>query len=252
MLPNHAPLMVAEEFGTLATLYPNRIDLGLGRAPGTDPQTMRALRRGSGSRGEDFGEMIQELEHYLAPPVPGQKIRAIPGAGIDVPLYILGSSLFSADLAARLGRPYAFAGHFAPALMLEAFDLYRSRFQPSPHLDKPYTMAGVPVIAADSDERASFLATSLQQAFLGMVRGQRKFSSPPVADIDALWSPQEKSAVESMLGLLVTGGAAKVRRKLDDFINVTQVDELIIASDTYDPDDRLRSFAVIAQAKREP
>ncbi len=249
MLPNHAPLMIAEQFGTLASLYPDRIDLGLGRAPGTDRQTMRALRRDHSQHGEDFPEQIAELLSYFAPAEPGQKIKAIPGEGIDVPIYILGSSLFSAELAARMGRPYAFAGHFAPAAMMRAFDLYRQQFQPSSVLEKPYVMAGVPVIAAETDERASFLATSVQQTFLALVRGDRRFSKPPVENMDALWSPSEKAAVESMLGLLVTGSPQRVREKLDELIRETGADELIMTSDTYDPEDRQRSFEMIAHAK---
>ena len=250
MLPNHAPLVIAEQFGTLATLYPGRIDLGLGRAPGTDPTTVRALRRGQTGQGEEFGNMISELESYFAEPEENQKIRAIPGAGIKMPIYILGSSLYSARLAASLGRPYAFAGHFAPREMMQAFTLYREEFKPSVTLEKPYVMMGVPVIAADSDERAKFLATTIQQAFLGMVRGNRKLSLPPVPDIDAIWTPHEKSAVMSMLGMLVTGGPAKIRQGLDELIHFTQADELIIMSDTFENSDRMRSFEVIAQAKQ--
>ncbi len=249
MLPNHAPLVIAEQFGTLATLYPNRIDLGLGRAPGTDRQTMRALRRDQSNFGADFGELIEELLFYFAPAQPGQQVRAIPGTGINVPIYILGSSLFSAQLAARLGRPYAFAGHFAPADMIEAFEIYRHQFQPSAVLDKPYVIAGVPVIAAESDEQAAYLATSVQQAFLGLVRGDRSLSKPPVQSMDLMWTEREKSAVQSMLGLMVTGGPAKVRRDLDELLRRTGADELIITSDTYEHTDRMRSYEYIAQAK---
>ncbi len=247
MLPNHSPLVIAEHFGTLESLYPDRIDLGLGRAPGTDQLTMQAIRRGT--QESDFGDLIEELLFYFAPETPGQKIRAIPGAGIDVPIYILGSSLYSAKLAARLGRPYAFAGHFAPREMMHAFDIYRSTFRPSKVLEKPYVMMGVPVIAASSDDHAKFLATSIQQAFLGMVRGKRKLSSPPVPDIDAIWTPQEKAAVESMLGMLVAGSIEKVRRDLDTLIEETGVDELIITSDTFEHGDRLKSYEGIARAK---
>jgi luciferase family oxidoreductase group 1 len=247
MLPNHSPMVVAEQFGTLATLYPDRIDLGLGRAPGTDQATMRAVRRST--QDTDFAELIQELEYFFAPAEPGQKIRAIPGAGINVPLYILGSSFYSAHLAARLGRPYAFAGHFAPRAMIQALDIYRSEFTPSKHLSTPYVMIGIPVIAAESDERAQFLATSVQQAFLGLVRGDRKLVHPPVDDIDSVWSAQEKVAVESMLRLLVTGGVKKVRKELDEIIALTKADELIMTSDTYHPEDRLKSFEYIRRAK---
>ena len=249
MLPNHAPLVIAEQFGTLATLYPGRIDLGLGRAPGSDGATMRALRRDHTGRELEFSDLIEELQFYFAPAQPGQRVRAIPGEGIHVPLYILGSSLYSAQLAARLGLPYAFAGHFAPQMMIEAFHIYRSTFQPSAALEKPYVMAGIPVVAADTDEKAKYLATSLQQTFLGMVRGMRKIGVPPVPDIELLWNPQEKAAVQSMLGLLVMGGPQKVRHELDAFIASTQVDELIISTDTYDDADRFRSLEIIAQSK---
>jgi luciferase family oxidoreductase group 1 len=247
MLPNHAPLVIAEQFGTLASLYPGRIDLGLGRAPGSDQQTMRAIRRNT--QEEDFGNLIEELLYYFAPAGPGQKIKAIPGAGIEIPIYILGSSLYSAQLAARLGRPYAFAGHFAPAAMMEAFELYRHQFKPSAYLQKPYVMVGVPVIAAETDEKAAFLATSVQQAFLGLIRGDRRPTTKPVQNIDFLWTEREKAFVESMLGLLVTGSPEKVRKDLDKLIQATGADELIITSDTYDPEDRLKSFEYIAKAK---
>lgn len=247
MLPNHSPLIIAEQFGTLASLYPDRIDLGLGRAPGTDQATMRALRREN--REVDFGELIEELLFYFSPAQPGQKIRAIPGEGIDVPIYLLGSSLYSADLAARLGRPYAFAGHFAPQAMMQAFEIYRSRFKPSSALKKPYAMLGVPVIAADTDQKAAYLATSVQQAFLGLIRGERKLSHPPIDSMDDIWRPDEKRAVESMLSLLVTGGRDKIRVELDRLIGATGADELIITSDTYSHTDRLRSYEIIAQAK---
>lgn len=249
MLPNHSPLVVAEQFGTLATLYPDRIDLGLGRAPGSDQTTMRAVRRYHASQEIDFSEMIQELLHYFSPAEPRQKVRAIPGENMDIPIYILGSSLYSAELAARLGRPYAFAGHFAPAQMAQAFSMYRALFKPSKVLEKPYVMLGIPVIAADTDEHAEFLSSSLKQAFLGMVRGNRKLNSPPVKNMDSVWSPAEKAAVESMLHMLVTGSPQTVRRELDRVIAFTGADELIITSDTYEKSDRLRSFELIAQAK---
>jgi luciferase family oxidoreductase group 1 len=250
MLPNHAPLVIAEQFGTLASLYPGRIDLGLGRAPGSDRETMRAMRRDNPEAGADFGDLIEELLFYFSETVEGQKVKAIPGAGIDVPIYILGSSLYSARLAARMGRPYAFAGHFAPAVMMQAYDIYRKEFQPSEVLDKPYVMAGIPVIAAETDERATFLATSLQQTFLTLIRGGRIAPQPPVESMNLLWSTGEKAAVESMLGLLVTGSVKTVRAKLDAFIAKTGADELIITSDLYAFSDRLRSFELIAEAKK--
>ena len=191
MLPNHSPMVVAEQFGTLATLYPGRIDLGLGRAPGTDPLTSRALRRDLTTRAADFGELIGELEYFLAPAEDGQKLKAIPGAGIDIPLWILGSSLYSAELAARLGRPYAFAGHFAPAQLLEALQIYRARFQPSRHLARPHTMVGVAAVAADDDAHAQFLSTSSRQRILSLIRGNLKQTPPPVKTMDGLWSDRK-------------------------------------------------------------
>jgi luciferase family oxidoreductase group 1 len=247
MLPNHAPLIVAEQFGTLETLYPGRIDLGLGRAPGADGLTMRALRRDTRIRGDDFPELIEELLHYFALPVPGQKIKAIPGAGINIPIWILGSSLYSAELAARLGRPYAFAGHFAPSAMLEAFEIYRSDFRPSEVLKEPYVMVGVPVVAADSDEGAAYLATSLYQRFLSMVRGSLIPTPPPVESMEGLWSSREEEAAKSMLMLLVMGGHEKVRKELQGLIDLTQADELMIVSELFDEKDSLRSFEIIAE-----
>lgn len=252
MLPNHAPMVIAEQFGTLAALYPDRIDLGLGRAPGSDQATMRAIRGPHRSHELDFADLIQELLFYFAPPEPGQRVRAIPGAGQTLPLYILGSSLYSAQLAARLGRPYAFAGHFAPAQMAEAFYVYRSEFQASEFLAKPYVMVGLPVIAAPTDEEARFLATSLQQAFLGMVRGERTLGKPPVLDMDMLWNEQEKRFVESMLRMLVTGSPHTIRQKLDHVIREFDADELVLTSDPYRHEDRLRSLELIAAAKSLP
>lgn len=250
MLPNHSPLIIAEQFGTLESLYPGRIDLGLGRAPGTDQQTMRALRGRNAGQEDDFGDLIEELIFLFAPAEPGQKIKAVPGAGIKVPKYILGSSLYSAQLAARMGLPYAFAGHFAPAMMMQAFDIYRSMFQPSQDYKEPYVMMGVPVVAADTDEKAKYLATSIQQAFLGIIKGNRKLNSPPVDDMDKIWTPMEREHVQSMLGMLVTGSAKTVREKLDKFIEATGADELIITSDTYLPEDRMRSYELIAEAHK--
>lgn len=250
MLPNHSTLMVAEAFGTLETLFPGRIDLGLGRAPGADQATMRAIRGNMRAAEPDFGELVGELLYYFSEPEPGQRIRAIPGAGIKVPIYILGSSLYSARLAAKLGLPYAFAGHFAPAMMIQAFDIYRTQFEPSPALEKPYVMAGIPVIAAETDEHAEFLATSVQQTFLGIIRGDRKLLRPPVKDMNSVWSPQEKAAVQSMLGLLVTGSPEKIRKELNQFIQSVKADELIITSDTFDYADRMRSFEFIMKAKK--
>jgi luciferase family oxidoreductase group 1 len=246
MLPNHAPMVIAEQFGTLSALYPGRIDLGLGRAPGSDRMTMQAIRRTNSLKESDFGELIEELELFLSPVEPGQRLRAIPGAGAELDLWILGSSLYSAHLAARLGKPYAFAGHFAPAAMLDAFRVYRSEFQPSSALRKPKVMVGVPVIAAESDEAAERLATTAYQTFLGLVRNARTQAPPPVESMDGLWSPQEKAAVMSMLEISVIGGPAKVKAGLQALIDQTGADELIVSSHFYDYNDRLRSYEVIA------
>jgi luciferase family oxidoreductase group 1 len=247
MLPNHAPLVVAEQVGTLETLFPGRIDLGLGRAPGTDPLTMRALRRGG--RGEEFDQQVAELLSYFAPARPGQAVKAIPGAGVDVPLWILGSSTWSAHFCAAIGRPYAFASHFAPGDLLEALDIYRREFKPSAHLDKPHVMVGVPALAAETDERAEFLATSMYQRFLGIVRNDRAPLPPPVEDMDSIWTPAERYAVAERMALMVVGEPERVAAGLEEILTVTAADELIIVSDAYERADRLRSYELIAQAK---
>jgi luciferase family oxidoreductase group 1 len=246
MLPNHAPLMIAEQFGTLETLYPNRIDLGLGRAPGTDQTTMRALRRGLSAKGDDFPELIDELLFYFQKPEPGQKVRAIPGEGLNIPIWILGSSTYSGRLAAMLGRPYAFAGHFAPDQMLQAFEIYRKNFERSSVLEKPYTMAGIPIIAAETDEEAEHLATSLYLRILSLIRGQLKPTPPPVDSMDLFWTTRERDHVENMMKLLIVGSPETIRRKLEVFLQVTQVDELIITSDIFDHDKRLESYRLIS------
>lgn len=247
MLPNHAPLVVAEQIGTLESLHPGRVDLGLGRAPGTDPQTMRALRRHS--TGADFDANVAELLSYFAPARPGQDVKAIPGAGLDVPVWILGSSLYSAHLAAAIGRPYAFASHFAPADLLEALAIYRREFRPSPALDKPYAMVGVPIVAAESDERAEYLATSMYQRSLGILRGERLPTRPPVHDMEALWSAGERLAVAERLALMVVGGPRRVAEALQQILDATEADELILASEFFDPAERMRSHEIIASAK---
>jgi luciferase family oxidoreductase group 1 len=249
MLPNHAPLVVAEQVGTLETLFPGRIDLGLGRAPGTDPLTMRALRRGG--RGEEFDVQVAELLSYFAPAQLGQAVKAIPGAGVDVPVWILGSSTWSAHFCAAIGRPYAFASHFAPGDLLEALDIYRGEFKPSAQLDRPYVMVGVPALAAESDERAEFLATSMYQRFLGIVRNDRRALPPPVEDMDAIWTPAERYAVAERMALMVVGGPARVAAGLEEILRVTEADELILVSDAYERADRLRSYELIAQARSE-
>jgi len=250
MLPNHAPFIVAEQIGTLESIYPRRIDLGLGRAPGTDQLTMRALRRVS--TGHDFDQEVAELASYFAPVAPGQKVKAIPGAGLDIPIWILGSSTYSAHLAAAIGRPYAFASHFAPGDLMEALDIYRREFKPSAALDKPHVMVGVPAMAAETDERAEFLATSMYQRSLGIVRGQRAALLPPVKSMDGIWTPAEQYAMAERMALMVVGGPARVKDGLQQIIDATQADELIVVSDAYDPADRLKSFDIIAQAAEVP
>ncbi len=250
MLPNHAPLVIAEQFGTLETLYPGRIDLGLGRAPGTDGLTMRALRREMTGREADFTELVQELQYYFAPAEEGQKVRAIPGAGLNVPIWLLGSSLYSAQLAAVLGLPYAFAGHFAPELMMRAIDLYRVGFKPSEVLKEPKVMIGVQVLAAPTDAKADLLATSLYERFLGIIRNQRVNLRPPTENMDVRWSVKEKELVLSRLATSVIGGPEKIKRGLQKLIDETQADELMIVSDAYDHADRLQSFEIIASAQK--
>ncbi|MES2745314.1 MAG: LLM class flavin-dependent oxidoreductase [Bdellovibrionota bacterium] len=245
MLPNHSPMVIAEQFGTLETLYPGRIDLGLGRAPGTDQVTMRALRRDSGVGGEDFAELIAELSYYFQKAEPGQKLKAIPGEGLNIPLYILGSSLYSARLAALLGRPYAFAGHFAPQMMDDAFALYVREFRPSEHLSEPYKMVGVQVIAAPTDEEANFLSTSLYQRFLSLIRGRLHRSQPPIESMDGLWNPQEEHAVKSMMSVAVIGGPEKVARGLELLKARTGASEFIITSDVFNKNHKERSYELI-------
>jgi luciferase family oxidoreductase group 1 len=245
MLPNHAPLMVAEEFGTLETLYPGRIDLGLGRAPGTDQATMRALRRNLGPE-VDFAEQLEELRSFFAPTEPGQRLRAIPGANLRIPIWILGSSLYSAHLAAAVGLPYAFAGHFAPEEMLVAIDVYRREFQPSDVLKDPYVMIGIQAVAAESDAEAEFLATTLYMRFLGMIRNQRTALLPPVQDMSQIWSPSERLVLKDRLRYAAIGGPATVAQSIQKVIELTQADELIINSEPYDDGARIRSFEIIA------
>jgi luciferase family oxidoreductase group 1 len=250
MLPNHAPLVVAEQVGTLESLHPGRIDLGLGRAPGTDPLTMRALRRNTGGRGEDFDEQVAELLSYFQPAQTGQPVKAIPGAGLEVPIWILGSSVHSAHYAAAIGRPYAFASHFAPDDLMEALDLYRAEFRPSAALREPYVMVGVPAIAAESDARAEFLATSLYQRWLGMIRNDRAPTRPPVEDMESLWSERERLAVASRMTFLVVGGPQRVAEGLQQIVEATGADELIVASEFFRHEDRLASYEILMAAAR--
>jgi len=247
MLPNHAPLMVAEAFGTLATLFPGRIDLGLGRAPGTDQLTARALRRHLASNEEDdFPRDVVELMAYLDAPQPGMRVRAIPGTGTQVPVWILGSSLYGAQLAAYLGLPYAFASHFAPDLLDQALAVYRDTYRPSVAGPKPRAMVGVNVVAADSDAEGARLLTSLQQRFLGMQRGVRGPLPRPVASMDGLWSEAERAGVQRMLAATASGGPDKVRRELQAIVERTRADELIVACATHDHAARLRSYEILA------
>jgi luciferase family oxidoreductase group 1 len=247
MLPNHAPLVVAEQFGTLESLYPGRIDLGLGRAPGTDSQGLRALRRDP-TRADEFPQDVQELQALLAPVQPGQTIQAVPGGGLNVPLWILGSSTFGAQLAAHLGLPFAFASHFAPDALMEALALYRERFQPSAQLDAPYSMIGVTVVAAETDTEARYLFTTVQQAFANLARGRPGPQQPPVADIEQYWTPSEKLRASHMLTYSVVGGPAAVRDGLRQLASVTRADEMMIVSNVFDHAKRVRSYEIVANA----
>jgi luciferase family oxidoreductase group 1 len=245
MLPNHSPLVIAEQFGTLESLYPGRIDLGLGRAPGTDRQTMQALRIDP-MASDHFPQDVVELQALLGPLRPGQTIQAVPGTDTNVPLWILGSSLFGAQLAAMLGLPYAFASHFAPDALMPALAVYRDRFEPSAQLQKPYAMAGVNVIAAQTDEEARHLFTSLQMRFTDMVRGARVCIKPPIDDIETYWSPAEKAQVQRMLACAFVGSPRTLRAQLREFIARTGVDELMVATAVYDHAARLRSYELLA------
>jgi luciferase family oxidoreductase group 1 len=247
MLPNHAPYVIAEQFGTLETLFPGRIDLGLGRAPGTDQTTLRALRRDPRSS-DQFPQDVQELQAFLAPVQPGQRIEAVPGSGTNIPLWILGSSLFGAQLAAALGLPYGFASHFAPQALDQALAIYRERFQPSNQQETPYALVGVNIVAAETDEEARRLATSQQVSFANIFRGKRTLMAPPIDDINAYWTPQERIQAGQMLSCSIIGGPETVREGIRALLERTRADELMIVSDVYDLDLRLRSFELIAQA----
>ncbi|TBV15667.1 LLM class flavin-dependent oxidoreductase [Stutzerimonas kirkiae] len=250
MLPNHAPLVIAEQFGTLEALYPGRIDLGLGRAPGADQFTARALRRDRLGSADDFPADVEELQALLGPRQAQQQVIAMPGVGSQVPIWLLGSSLFSAQLAAAKGLPYAFASHFAPRFMHDAIRLYRENFQPSAVLDKPYVMLGVPLLAADSDERAEYLATSAYQRILALVRGQSLLLRPPVKSMQGRWLPHEQDAVGGFLGMALIGGPEKIRARLEILLEQTGADELIFTCDFYETTDRHRAFEIIAGLRR--
>jgi luciferase family oxidoreductase group 1 len=249
MLPNHAPLVIAEQFGTLASLFPDRIDLGLGRAPGTDQRTARALRRNLMGSDESFPQDVLELQSYFAPFSEGQGVRAVPGESLAVPIWLLGSSLFSAHLAARLGLPFAFASHFAPDFLLQALDVYRNNFQPSAQLARPHAMVGVNVFAADTDAEANRLFTTLQQQFLNMRRGTRGQLPPPVDSMDAIWTPTEKANVERALAVSVVGGPDAIEHGLASVIRQTGADELMITAQCFDHAARLHSFDIAADVR---
>jgi len=251
MLPNHAPLVVAEAFGTLAELYPNRIDLGLGRAPGTDPLTMRALRRDRPETEQDFPREVAELQRLLGPAAPGQRLIAMPGAGTNVPIWLLGSSLFSAQLAAERGLPYAFAAHFAPRYLLQALQMYRQNFRPSAERDNPYAIVCVPFIGAPTDDEAQYLASSTYQRVLGILTGRRGQLPAPVEGFMDRLEPQAQAAIADFLACAVIGGPETAHAGLAQLAELTQADEFMIVSDVFDPALRLRSLDIAAAAMHE-
>jgi luciferase family oxidoreductase group 1 len=248
MLPNHAPLVVAEAFGTLAELYPNRIDLGLGRAPGTDALTMRALRRNRVETEQDFPREVLELQELLGDILPGQRLVANPGAGTHVPIWLLGSSLFSAQLAAERGLPYAFASHFAPKLMMQAIGQYRTHFRPSKELAKPYVAIGVPLVAAPTDDEAQFLASSIYQRVLGILTGDRKKLQAPIRDFVRSLREDERSAISDFLGMAVIGGPQTVAQSFAKLQEMSEADEFILVCDIFDSDCRLRALDIAQQS----
>jgi luciferase family oxidoreductase group 1 len=248
MLPNHAPLVIAEQFGTLETLFPGRIDLGLGRAPGTDPRTTRALRR-SGEAADTFPQDVLEVQALFGDLKPGQAVQAVPGTGLKVPLWILGSSLYGAQLAAMLGLPYAFASHFAPDQLRAALATYHARFEPSAQQAAPHAMIGVNVVAAETDAEAQRLFTSAQQQFTNLVRGTRGLLRPPIDDIEDYWAPHEKAQASRMLARSLVGSPETIRRGLSDLVAETGADELMVASAIHDPAARRRSYTILAQAR---
>ncbi len=249
MLPNHSPLVIAEQFGTLESLYPGRIDLGLGRAPGTDQRALRALRRDP-RRSDDFPEDVLELILLLGKAKSGQPVRAVPGAGTEVPIWILGSSTFGAELAAALGLPYAFASHFAPDSLFEALQIYRRQFKPSKQLDRPYAMVGVNVVAADTDEEARRLFTTVQQSFTNLLRGSPGKLQAPIDDIEGYWTPPQKHQASRMLKHSILGSPETVRRGLESFVALTKADELMIVTSLYEHPARIRSYEIVADIAR--
>ncbi|MBV9150168.1 MAG: LLM class flavin-dependent oxidoreductase [Alphaproteobacteria bacterium] len=250
MLPNHAPLLVAEQFGTLAALHPGRVDLGLGRAPGSDQVTARAVRRALLGGEDSFPREVVELMSYFEPPKPGQAVQAVPGAGLDVPIWILGSSTFGAQLAAYLGLPFAFASHFAPAMMLDAIAIYRERFRPSAQLAAPYLMLGLTVVAAESDAEARFLFSSLQQSTLNNRTGRPSRVPPPIADFEARLDPYARAILADAYACAVVGDPDKIRHGLQDTIQRTGADELMVTANIFDHEKRKRSFEIVAEARR--
>lgn len=251
MLPNHAPLLIAEQFGTLESIYPERIDLGLGRAPGSDRPTAHALRRTLHSGGDDFPELLEELRFFFREPVENQRVRAVPGAGLNVPIWLLGSSGFSAQLAGQLGLPFAFAGHFSPEYILPAIEIYRRSFKASEAPEKSYAMLALNVIAAETDEEANFLATTQYQSFLRLVRGTPGQMQPPLENMDEVWTAQEKALVRSRVGGSIIGSAATVKKGLEKILSETDADELIINAMIYDHAARLRSYEIVADVWKE-
>lgn len=251
MLPNHSPLVIAEQYGTLESLYPGRIDLAVGRAPGTDQRTAYALRRDFPNAAERFPQDVVELLGYFQPEQPGQAVRAFPGAGLNVPVWILGSSLFGAQLAAMLGLPYAFASHFAPDHMMAALEIYRSKFRQTGFIERPYAMLGIGIYAADTDVEARRLFTSLQQQFVNLRRGTPTQLQPPVDSMDGLWSEAEKAGVEHAMRYALAGTREQVREGLKAFIELTAADELIVTAQIYDHEARKRSYEIVAQARDE-
>jgi luciferase family oxidoreductase group 1 len=249
MLPNHAPLVVAEQFGTLATLYPNRVELGLGRAPGTDQMTMRALRRGRQETEDQFPQDVLEILHYFDDAQPQQRIVATPGQGTHVPVWLLGSSLFSAQLAAKLGLPYSFASHFAPRMLGQAIELYRENFEPSKYLDKPYVSIGIPTVVAETDAEAQFLATSAYQRVLGLMKGQSLKLKAPVESMDGLWSAAEKMSVDNFYAMAQIGSQATVKAGLEQVLQRYDVDEFIFTCDIYDTKKRIENFDYLMKIK---
>lgn len=251
MLPNHAPLVIAEQFGTLESLFPGRIDLGLGRAPGSDQMTARALRRTLRSNGDDFPELLEELRVFFRAPTENQRVRAVPGAGLNIPVWLLGSSDFSARLAGQLGLPFAFAGHFSPEYILPSLELYRKSFEGSDELENPYAMLALNCVAAETDREAQFLATTQFQAFLRLMRGTPGQMQPPVENMNELWTAREKVAVESRLGGSIIGSAATVKKGLQKLLAETDADELMLNAMIFDHTARLRSYEIIADEWKE-